>query len=204
MDSLPVRLPVPPARALATLVLAAPEVHLAPPLPAPPPSLGLLVAALVILGAAVVPIGLLARRLRRAAVPAPGPAELAGQRLAGVKAAALAACQCPVPTASPGSGAYPCADAVHRVLAEFAGAATGLPCVALTTRELRACQGRLPEGTAAAMEPVVRVLERCDRCRFEPVWPCQDCLVAAAVDAVRAWPAGVGSEAPQEAAESSA
>lgn len=216
-------LPVSPVEALLAAAPAPPAVHLAPPLPAPAPNMGLLLAALVVLGAAVVPIWLVARRLRRAPVPASGPVEEACRQLAAaahgggpqcgrrtpcgeprpreVNGTAPGTGPCPVSATDPEGTACPCADAVRRILAEFVRAATGLPGPVLTTQELEACQGRLAEPAAAALERVTRVLEDCDRCRFEPARPSAGCLVDTAIAAVRAWPAGAGAPMPPQAAE---
>lgn len=177
-------------------------VHLAPPLPPPPPDVRLLTAAFVVLAAAVVSLLLTVRRLRGAAAPAEDPAPRALRRLSEIRAAAECRGQCPART--PGTPGSPlCAEAVRQVLVEFAAATTDLPCLALTSQEIRDAAQRLP-GDGGRLARVAEVLERCDECRFGLSRQTEGCLVDAAASAVRAWvdrsspvghqePAGAGS-----------
>jgi hypothetical protein len=159
----------------------------------------MLVAALVLLGVAILLAWRAARRFRGQAAPAGAQVDQALGRLAAARAEAQGACLCPRQS---GGGeprsSHACADAVRRALADFAQAVTGLPCAALTVQELRAAAAGLPGGAGQALGQAADVLEWCDRCRFAAGCPGAGCLVDAAVAVVAGWPPGSGGPGPRQ------
>jgi hypothetical protein len=167
------------------------EARLAPPLPAPPADLRLLLAALWLLAVALTLVWLAAARLRRRPRVADGVRHVILEKLDREKAAAGCPCHRAEAVAAGATGGQrTCADGVHALLTEFAAAATGLPCPNLTTQELRACESRLPATSREAYARLLDTLVAVDLDRFAPPPspPVGFCLVDAAAAAVRNWP----------------
>ena len=185
--------------ALPAALLAAPsaqptvglDVRLAPALPAPPPDLRLLMAALLLLAVALSLVWLAATRLRRRQPPGGGWRQAILNELGRTKARAVCPCRQEVTGSGLPEGQRPCADRVHTLLAEFAAAVTGLPCPSMTTQEMRACEQRLPAAARDAFGRLLDTLDAADLDRFTPgtSQPVSMCLVDAAVATVRNWPA---------------